>query len=250
MARGAFALAADSPFLAAQHEIEGGYSIEAVAPEGFAEFVLHLSRHGYPRRQRHHPAQGARAGAGEAGCSRPRGRRCQHALVRRRDPARHQHRRRRLHQISMPPRPAGTAPTDAVVLGAGGSARAVVFGLLERGIGRIHLPNRSTERAQALANQFGAKSFRSAGTRLDAALPHAGLLVNTTSLGMARPAAADVDLAPLPRARRRRRPRLRPAGHAAARGRRPRGLRPPTAWGCCCIRPCAVSSCGSGTGPT
>ena len=45
---------------------------------------------------------------------------------------------------------------DALVLGAGGSSRAVVFGLLERGIKRVHLANRTIERARTLADQFGA----------------------------------------------------------------------------------------------
>ena len=43
---------------------------------------------------------------------------------------------------------------SALVLGAGGAARAVVFGLLERGIGRIVLVNRTAERAAALRMQF------------------------------------------------------------------------------------------------
>src|SRR5258708_13182388 len=46
--------------------------------------------------------------------------------------------------------------TDALVLGAGGSSRAVVFGLIERGIKRVHLANRTVERARALADQFAA----------------------------------------------------------------------------------------------
>ena len=37
----------------------------------------------------------------------------------------------------------------------GGSARAVVFGLIERGFKRIHVVNRTLERAQALRAQFG-----------------------------------------------------------------------------------------------
>ena len=44
---------------------------------------------------------------------------------------------------------------EALVLGAGGSSRAVVFGLLERGIKRIHLANRTIARAETLARQFG-----------------------------------------------------------------------------------------------
>ena len=43
---------------------------------------------------------------------------------------------------------------DALVLGAGGSARAVVFGLVERGIKRVHLVNRTMERARALAGSI------------------------------------------------------------------------------------------------
>ena len=45
---------------------------------------------------------------------------------------------------------------DALVLGAGGSSRAVLFGLIERGIKRVHLVNRTMARARALADQFGA----------------------------------------------------------------------------------------------
>ena len=47
MAGGAFALAADPSLLAAEAGHQGGYNIEAVPPEGFAEFILHLSSHGF-----------------------------------------------------------------------------------------------------------------------------------------------------------------------------------------------------------
>jgi shikimate dehydrogenase len=43
--------------------------------------------------------------------------------------------------------------------------RAVVFGLIERGIKTVHLVNRTLERAQALADQFGAGVHPAAGTR-------------------------------------------------------------------------------------
>src|SRR3954469_8271004 len=39
---------------------------------------------------------------------------------------------------------------EAVVLGAGGSARAIIYGLIERGIGKINVVNRTPKRAQAL----------------------------------------------------------------------------------------------------
>src|SRR6185503_14248263 len=44
---------------------------------------------------------------------------------------------------------------EAVVLGAGGSARAVIYGLIERGIGQINVINRTAERVEALRARFG-----------------------------------------------------------------------------------------------
>jgi len=83
---------------------------------------------------------------------------------------------------------------DAVVLGAGGSARAVVFGLIERGIKHVHLANRTIERANALADQFGASVHPVAWDAIGELLPRAGLLVNTTSLGMRGQPALELDV--------------------------------------------------------
>ncbi|MBI3699505.1 MAG: shikimate dehydrogenase [Afipia sp.] len=83
---------------------------------------------------------------------------------------------------------------DALVLGAGGSARAVVFGLIERGIKRVHLANRTAARAEMLAAQFGKKVQPVAWDKIDGVLPRAGLLVNTTSLGMKGQPPLDVKL--------------------------------------------------------
>src|SRR5207245_206712 len=47
--------------------------------------------------------------------------------------------------------------SDALVLGAGGASRAIVFGLVERGVKRVQLANRTIERARAVAGQFGAQ---------------------------------------------------------------------------------------------
>jgi shikimate dehydrogenase len=84
------------------------------------------------------------------------------------------------------------------VLGAGGSARAVVFGLLERGIQRVHLVNRTMERARVLADQFGESVRPAAWDRLTDLLPRLGLLVNTTSLGMHGQPALELDIGLLP----------------------------------------------------
>jgi shikimate dehydrogenase len=85
-----------------------------------------------------------------------------------------------------------------VVLGAGGSARALLFGLIERGVPRIHLVNRTLDRAQALAQRFGAAVVPSPWDEAGALLGGAGLLVNSTSLGMKGQPPLDIDVALLP----------------------------------------------------
>jgi shikimate dehydrogenase len=71
----------------------------------------------------------------------------------------------------------------AVVLGAGGAARAVVYGLLERGIPHIVVTNRTEERADALRQRFGDIRVMPWEER-NGVLADAGLLVNATTLGM------------------------------------------------------------------
>lgn len=77
--------------------------------------------------------------------------------------------------------------TQAVVLGAGGSARAVVLALLEAGA-QVTVANRSLERAEALTARFAnAGTLQALPLTEDAlrtALASANLLVNTTSVGM------------------------------------------------------------------
>jgi shikimate dehydrogenase len=94
--------------------------------------------------------------------------------------------------------PGWDAIEDALVLGAGGSSRAVVFGLVERGVKRVHLANRTIDRARALADQFGANVHPVAWDAIDGLLPRAELLVNTTSLGMHGQPALKLDAGLLP----------------------------------------------------
>ena len=75
---------------------------------------------------------------------------------------------------------------------------AVLLGLLERGIKRIHLVNRTVARAQALADQFGERVNPVARDELGDLLPRAGLLVNTTSLGMKGQPPLELDVGRLP----------------------------------------------------
>ena len=83
---------------------------------------------------------------------------------------------------------------SAVVLGAGGAGRAVVYGLLERGVATVYVVNRSLEKAEALRARFGAAVVPVVWAARDEVLRGARLLVNATSLGMKGQPALDVDL--------------------------------------------------------
>ena len=85
-----------------------------------------------------------------------------------------------------------------LVLGAGGAGRAVLHGLLAEGASRILLANRTSGRAQELADAFGPAVTMVHWRERDRALLGCGLLVNATSLGMTGKEALDLDLALLP----------------------------------------------------
>ena len=87
--------------------------------------------------------------------------------------------------------------TNAVVLGAGGASRAVVWALLSRNL-TVHLFNRTRTRAEALAERFGSGVQVHEFADLPKVLEHASVLVNTTSLGMEGQPPLGIDLAPLP----------------------------------------------------
>ncbi|TPN99915.1 shikimate dehydrogenase [Mesorhizobium sp. B1-1-5] len=86
----------------------------------------------------------------------------------------------------------------AVVLGAGGASRAVIHALKERGIKDIRIVNRTLARAEQLSRHFGAGVSAHGAGALSELLADAGLLVNTTSLGMHGDATLSADPAGLP----------------------------------------------------
>ena len=86
----------------------------------------------------------------------------------------------------------------AVVIGAGGAARAILAGLMDEGVLEIRLINRSPARAQTLAAEFGAPVRAVPWEARAQALEGAAILVNTTSQGMVGEAPLDLALDALP----------------------------------------------------
>src|SRR4051812_46307752 len=80
----------------------------------------------------------------------------------------------------------------ALVLGAGGSARAVAAVLLELGI-KVSIANRTRARAEAIARELPGLAVIEWEAR-DQALPDQALLINTTSLGMTGHPPLEIDL--------------------------------------------------------
>jgi len=91
---------------------------------------------------------------------------------------------------------ADTGP--AVVVGAGGGARAVVYSLIDRGAREIRLVNRTRERANTLAREFGSPVTPIEWEDRHRALEGAAMLVNTTSQGMDGQPPLDLRLDALP----------------------------------------------------
>jgi shikimate dehydrogenase len=168
-----------------QHGLNAEYRREAVPPEKFAEFVTHLRAHGYiganvtlphklPALALSEPDERARA-VGAANCLWY-------------DDGRLRSTNTDVEGF-LANLDAATPGWDrglesAVVLGAGGGARAVVFALLAREVPRIYVINRTPARAQALRKQFGARVHIAGWDEITGLLGGAGLLVNTTTLGM------------------------------------------------------------------
>jgi len=86
----------------------------------------------------------------------------------------------------------------ALVMGAGGAARAIVVALLDEGVPEVRLCNRTQEKAQALKDAFGDRVTVVPWADRNSAMAGVRLLVNTTTQGMHGQPALDVALDDLP----------------------------------------------------
>ncbi len=87
----------------------------------------------------------------------------------------------------------------AVVIGAGGAARAVAVALADAGAPELRIANRTAARAQELAAAFGAAALAVPWQEREGALDGAALVVNTTILGMTGAPPLELELELLPR---------------------------------------------------
>jgi shikimate dehydrogenase len=85
----------------------------------------------------------------------------------------------------------------AIVLGAGGASRAVICGLIERGIKTIHVVNRTAAKAAAAKERFGSAVHPATWDDVPRLLKGAKLLINASSLGMKGQPELKIDLSPM-----------------------------------------------------
>jgi shikimate dehydrogenase len=178
-----------------QHNLNAEYKREAVPPEKLTEFLTHLREHGYiggnvtvPHKQAamalSEPDERAKAvGAANTLWYDDGKLRSTNTDV----------------EGFLANLDAATPGWDrgletAAVLGAGGGARAVVFALIQRSVGRIYVINRTIERVDALKKKFGARVYAARWDETTGLLGGAGLLVNTTTLGMVGQPLLEINL--------------------------------------------------------
>ena len=178
-----------------QHKLDAEYRREAVPPDKFVEFVTHLHEHGYiganitvphkePALKLSEPDERARAvGAANALWYKDGRLRSTNTDV-----------EGFLANLDAVTPGWDRGLSTAVVLGAGGGARAVVYALVTREVGRIYVINRTKEKAQALRKKFGSAVQVAGWDETTGLLGGAGLLVNTTTLGMVGQPPLDFNL--------------------------------------------------------
>lgn len=90
------------------------------------------------------------------------------------------------------------ATRAAVILGAGGTGRAIAYGFLERGLTEIHVVNRTLARAEEIRARFGSAIHPARWEDLPRLLRETRLLANATSVGMIGKDRMEFDLSPMP----------------------------------------------------
>src|SRR5665213_109010 len=178
-----------------KHGLDAEYVREAVPPEKFKEFISHFRANGYiggnvtvPHKETvltlSEPDERAKA-VGAANCVWYEGEKLRSTNT---DVEGF------LGNLDVVAPGWGRGLETAMVLGAGGGARAVIYALIQRNVGRIYVINRTVARAETLKKKFGARVHVAKWEEITGLLGGAGLLVNTTTLGMVGQPPLDVNL--------------------------------------------------------
>ena len=181
-----------------RHGIAGEYRAEAVRPEDFASFIAALSERGYvganitvPHKESALRLSAPDEQAKAVGAA--------NTLWREDDKLRSTNTDVEgfLNNLDVSA-PRWDGLQQALVLGSGGGACAVVHGLIGRGVKNLHVANRNFARAQALAERFGVAVRPIRWEEIGRHLSTAGLLVNASSLGMQGHPPLDLRIDALP----------------------------------------------------
>ena len=184
-----------------QYGIDGAYEKEAVAPQDFEQFVQQLRSHGYTGANVTLPHKEAALAAARSADDAAMAIGAANTLWLDSDGGLHASNTDAygfITNLDAQAPPWREVIGGVVVLGAGGAARGILYGLLEAGVQRILLTNRTRARAEALAEAFGPRVEVIDWEARNAALPGCGLLINATSLGMTGHQLLSVDVSALP----------------------------------------------------
>jgi len=178
-----------------QHKLNAEYRREAVPPEKFAEFVRSLREHGYVGANVTVPHKEPALALSEPD-DRARAVGAANTLWYDGDTLRSTNTDVEGFLANLDQATPGwdRGLESAVVLGAGGGARAVIYALIAREVERIYVINRTPERAQALQKKFGGRVRVAGWDETTGLLGGAGLLVNTTTLGMVGQPPLEINL--------------------------------------------------------
>ncbi len=179
-----------------QYGIDGAYTREAVQPDDVMDFLAHLSRHGFvgcnvtvPHKEAAYKAADVKHDAARAvGAAN---------TLWIEDGKLHATNTDTYGFMAYLKQKAPNwqqADPRVVVIGAGGAARAIIYGLINGGCDEVIVLNRTEARAEQVRAHFGEKIKLMSWSQCNDAMTGAGLVINATSVGMNSEDCPDVDL--------------------------------------------------------
>jgi len=182
-----------------RYGIDGDYRIEEQPPEAFAGFVRDLAAHGYVGANVTMPHKDAAFALSQPD-DRARAVGAANTLWLEGDTLRSTNTDVEGFVDALDAMAPGwdRATRSAVILGAGGTGRAIAYGFLERGLREVHVVNRTLAKAEEIRARFGSAIHPASWEDLPRLLRETRLLANATSVGMIGKDRMAFDLSPMP----------------------------------------------------